>query len=249
MPGTDFVQELNRRFNQVYAAQDWAEPHLGPDTSLQTPQHCGSGSVTCVVFVAGRRADLQSVLALCQLFLTIAQNGRVIADKDRHIGISRVNWPRRGWTGRNWTRPPRPCSRFLKLAPNRSGCGTRSRISKAGWNWAPGWTAGCAISKSAWSQTNARFKRSTIAASGRPAQSGRIAPAPDWHGAPYRMRERLLVQSGNLLADSHAAAGRGRGGVRGVDLRLSGRTRNPARAGCGRNPRLGARQDPASIVC
>jgi hypothetical protein len=27
MPGTDFVQELNRRFNQVYAAEDWAEPH------------------------------------------------------------------------------------------------------------------------------------------------------------------------------------------------------------------------------
>ncbi len=26
IPGVEFVQELNRRFNQVYAAQDWAAP-------------------------------------------------------------------------------------------------------------------------------------------------------------------------------------------------------------------------------
>jgi GT2 family glycosyltransferase len=86
MPGTDFVQELNGRFNQVYAAEDWAEPHHRAGYLLSK-----RGSIADLEAVrasfgsAAKRADLQSVLAFCQLFLTIAQNGRATVDKDRHI--------------------------------------------------------------------------------------------------------------------------------------------------------------------
>jgi len=86
MPGTDFVHELNRRFNQVYAAQDWAEPHYRAGYLLSKRRTTADLEAVRASFgFAGKQADLQSVLAFCQLFLSIAQNGRVTADKDRHI--------------------------------------------------------------------------------------------------------------------------------------------------------------------
>ena len=86
MPGTDFVQELNGRFNQVYAAEDWAEPHYRAGYLLSKRQGIADlEGVRASFGSAGKQADLESVLAFCQLFLTIAQNGRAIVDKDRHI--------------------------------------------------------------------------------------------------------------------------------------------------------------------
>jgi GT2 family glycosyltransferase len=85
-PGTDFVKELNGRFNQVYAAQDWAEPHYRAGYLLSKCQSIADLEAVRGSFgSAGQRADLQSLLAFCQLFLTIAQNGRALVDKDRHI--------------------------------------------------------------------------------------------------------------------------------------------------------------------
>ena len=86
MPGTDFVRELNRRFNQAYAAQDWAEPHYRAGFLLSKRRGMADLEAVRASFgSAGKQADLQSVLALCQLFLTIAHNARVTVDKDRHI--------------------------------------------------------------------------------------------------------------------------------------------------------------------
>jgi GT2 family glycosyltransferase len=86
MPGTDFVQELNRRFNQVYAAQDWAEPSYRAGYLLSKRRSIADLEAARRSFgSAGKQADLEGVLAFCQLFLSIAQNGRVTADKDRHI--------------------------------------------------------------------------------------------------------------------------------------------------------------------
>lgn len=86
MHGTDFVAELNRRFNQVYAAQDWAGPAYRAGYLL-SKRRCTADleAVRASFGSAGRRADLQGVLAFCLLFLNIAQNARVTADKDRHI--------------------------------------------------------------------------------------------------------------------------------------------------------------------
>lgn len=86
MPGTDFVQEFNRRFNQAYAAQDWAEPSYRAGYLLSKRRGMADLEAAHRSFgSAGKQAGLESVLAFCQLFLTIAQNGRVTADKDRHI--------------------------------------------------------------------------------------------------------------------------------------------------------------------
>jgi GT2 family glycosyltransferase len=86
MPGTDFVQELNRRFNQVYASEDWAEPHYRAGFLLSKRRSIADLEAVRASFgFAGKQADLQSVLAFCQLFLSIAQNGRATVDKDRHI--------------------------------------------------------------------------------------------------------------------------------------------------------------------
>jgi len=86
MPGTDFVQELNGRFNQAYTAEDWAEPHYRAGYLLSKRRGIADLEAVRATFgSAGKQADLASVLAFCQLFLTIAQNGRVTADKDRHI--------------------------------------------------------------------------------------------------------------------------------------------------------------------
>ena len=86
IPGTDFVQELNRRFNQAYAAQDWAEPHYRAGYLLSKRRNIVELEAVRGSFGSGQSAaDLQSVLTMCQLFISIAQNGRVTADKDRHI--------------------------------------------------------------------------------------------------------------------------------------------------------------------
>jgi GT2 family glycosyltransferase len=86
IPGTDFVQELNRRFNQVYAGEDWAEPHYRAGYMLSKRRGIANLEAVGSAFgSAGKQVDLRNLLALCQLFLSIAQNGRVTVDKDRHI--------------------------------------------------------------------------------------------------------------------------------------------------------------------
>ena len=86
MPGTDFVKELNGRFNRVYAARDWAEPHYRAGYLLSKRRSIADlEGVRASFGCAANPADLAGVLAFCQLFLTIAQNGRALVDKDRHI--------------------------------------------------------------------------------------------------------------------------------------------------------------------
>ena len=61
MPGTDFVQELNGRFNQIYATQDWAEPHYRAGYLLSKRRSIADLEAVRVSFgSAGQRADLQS---------------------------------------------------------------------------------------------------------------------------------------------------------------------------------------------
>ncbi len=84
--GVEFVQELNRRFNQVYAAQDWAAPGYRAGYVLSKRRSPADLQALRASFGSPeKRADLQAVLAFCQLFLNLAQNGRVTVDKDRHI--------------------------------------------------------------------------------------------------------------------------------------------------------------------
>jgi GT2 family glycosyltransferase len=86
LAGGDFVRELNRRFNQVYAAQDWAEPCYRAGYLLSKAHSViDLEALQFSLASSERRADLQGVLSLCQLFLGIAQNGRIAVDKDRHI--------------------------------------------------------------------------------------------------------------------------------------------------------------------
>jgi GT2 family glycosyltransferase len=86
MPGMEFVQELNRRFNEVYAAQDWAAPAYRTGYVLSKRHRPADlQELRASLGSPEKRADLQGVLAFCQLFLNIAQNGRVTVDKDRHI--------------------------------------------------------------------------------------------------------------------------------------------------------------------
>jgi hypothetical protein len=84
--GTDFVNELNRRFNHLYAPRDWSEPcHRAGYLLSKARSGADLESVRSSFASTQEGADLQSVLSFCQLFLTIAQNARVTADKDRHI--------------------------------------------------------------------------------------------------------------------------------------------------------------------
>jgi glycosyltransferase involved in cell wall biosynthesis len=84
--GTDFVQELNQRFNRVYATQDWAAPAYRTGYVLSKRKSLADLEALRASFVrTGDHAEMQGVLAMCQLFLNIAQNGRVVVDKDRHI--------------------------------------------------------------------------------------------------------------------------------------------------------------------
>jgi GT2 family glycosyltransferase len=86
MPGTDFVHELNQRFNQVYAAQDWADPCYRAGYLLSKTRSKADVEAARWSFAAeDKRVDLQSVLSFCQLFLNLAQNARVSVDKSRHI--------------------------------------------------------------------------------------------------------------------------------------------------------------------
>ena len=86
-PGTDFVLELNRRFNEVYAAQDWTAPAYRTGYVLSKRRGAGDLETLRASFVStGKQAGLQAVLSFCQLFLNLAQSGRVTVDKDRHIG-------------------------------------------------------------------------------------------------------------------------------------------------------------------
>lgn len=84
--GADFVRELNRRFNQAYASQDWSDPCYRAGYLLSKFRPIADLERLRASFaLVDQRADLQSVLLLCQLFLTISQNTRVTVDKDRHI--------------------------------------------------------------------------------------------------------------------------------------------------------------------
>jgi len=86
MPGTDFVQELNRRFNQTYAAEDWATPAYRVGFVLSKRRSIAELEALKASFIRpGSAADLNGVLALCRRFLNIAQSGRALVDKDRHI--------------------------------------------------------------------------------------------------------------------------------------------------------------------
>ena len=87
MPGTDFVQELNRRFNQVYAARLGRSRTTGPGIVL-------SKAAAMADLESARRGrseppesrrTCKSVLAFCQLFLNIAQNGPSDCRQRRHI--------------------------------------------------------------------------------------------------------------------------------------------------------------------
>ena len=85
MPGMEFVQELNGRFNQVYAAQDWAAPAYRAGYVLSKRRHPADLQALRASFGSPeKRADLQAVLAFCQPFLNIARNGLAAVDKDRH---------------------------------------------------------------------------------------------------------------------------------------------------------------------
>ena len=81
LAGPEFVSELNRRFNQAYAGQDWAEPCyragylLSKKHTLVRLEQLRASFHCCAM-----RADLQSILALCQLLVSIAQNARVPVD-------------------------------------------------------------------------------------------------------------------------------------------------------------------------
>ena len=103
LAGTDFVQQLNARFNQAYAAQDWSEPAYRAAYLLSKRRAAGDlEAVRASLPVGEKRADLQGLLAFCQLFLTIAQNGRVNVDKDRHIHnieheLAAARMPRERW--------------------------------------------------------------------------------------------------------------------------------------------------------
>ena len=87
IPGTDFALELNRRFNRVYAGQDWAPPTYRTGYILSKQQDLAALEALKTSFIRAdaQAADLAGVLAFCQLFLNIAQQGRSLVDKDRHI--------------------------------------------------------------------------------------------------------------------------------------------------------------------
>ncbi|HLY20551.1 MAG TPA: glycosyltransferase [Bryobacteraceae bacterium] len=86
--GTDFVLELNRRFNQVYAGQDWGEPAYRVGYLLSKCRSAADLETARASFASGGKAvDLQGVLAFCQLFLTIAQNARAAAALESHTSL------------------------------------------------------------------------------------------------------------------------------------------------------------------
>jgi len=84
--GDDFVQELNLRFNRAYAAQDWAAPAYRTGYLLSKRHPAQDLEALHASFTPPHAsADLQAVLAFCQLYLNIAHHGRALLDKDRYI--------------------------------------------------------------------------------------------------------------------------------------------------------------------
>ena len=74
--GADFVQELNRRFNHAYVAQQWAEPNYRAGFLLSKRRSVADLEAFHASFGSARKAaDLDGVLAFCQLFLSIARMG------------------------------------------------------------------------------------------------------------------------------------------------------------------------------
>lgn len=88
MPGAESIQEVDHGFSHTYAAQDWAEPHHRAGYLLSKGRSIADlEAVRASSGVAGKQADPQSVLAFCQLLLSIGQNqnGRAAVGQDRHI--------------------------------------------------------------------------------------------------------------------------------------------------------------------
>jgi GT2 family glycosyltransferase len=90
-PDLEFVRELNRRFNQVYAAQDWAAPAYRAGYVLSKRRRPADLQALRASFGSPeKRADLQAVLAFCQPFLNIARNGRVEAREELRTRLEKT---------------------------------------------------------------------------------------------------------------------------------------------------------------
>ena len=60
-PGTDFVEELNRRFNQSYGGQDWTEPQYRAGYVLSKCKDRADLETLRASFVSGAQsADLRA---------------------------------------------------------------------------------------------------------------------------------------------------------------------------------------------
>lgn len=85
LPGTDFAQELNRRFNQVYAAQSWPEPHYRAAYIVSKRRTLDDlEAFRASLNSAGTPANPQSVVTFCQLLLGLAQSTQAAAAKERN---------------------------------------------------------------------------------------------------------------------------------------------------------------------
>jgi GT2 family glycosyltransferase len=81
MSGTEFLREINRRFNQVSGPRDWAEPHYRAGFLLSKRRSIADLEAVRASFGSVEKpADLESVLASCQLFLSIARNGAAVTN-------------------------------------------------------------------------------------------------------------------------------------------------------------------------
>ena len=81
MSGAEFLREINRRFNQVSGPRDWAEPHYRAGFLLSKRRSIADLEAVRASFGSVEKpADLESVLASCQLFLSIARNGAAVTN-------------------------------------------------------------------------------------------------------------------------------------------------------------------------
>jgi GT2 family glycosyltransferase len=77
-PGTDFALELNRRFNQAFAAQAGASPAYRTGYLLSKRRSVADLEGARDSFgSAGKSADVQEVLSFCQFLVSIARNRRL----------------------------------------------------------------------------------------------------------------------------------------------------------------------------
>ncbi len=91
MSGNGIVQELNRRFNQVYAAQDWNAPAYRAGYLLSKRHQVADLEALRASFGSpGNRAALEATLSLCQPFLNLARNGHGSVNGDRNGHTSRA---------------------------------------------------------------------------------------------------------------------------------------------------------------